>query len=88
VRFVPSPTPLVRELVKVKDSYNCDALSLIAATAAIEDQEYLRTTRARLLATRERMTIALRELGFCDSGPGEPSGASDRIGPSDRSTKH
>src|SRR5262249_11996058 len=28
---------LVREMIKVKDSYNCDALSLLAATAAIED---------------------------------------------------
>src|SRR5207302_156038 len=59
----------VRELTKVKDSYNCDVLSLAAATAAIEDQEYLRTTRAHILATRQRMTAALRALGFdvCDS---------------------
>jgi len=34
---------LVHELVKVKDSYNCDVLSLTAAAAALEDQEYLRT---------------------------------------------
>ena len=26
--------------MKVKDSYNCDAISVVAATAAIEDQEY------------------------------------------------
>ena len=31
----------MRELVKVKDSYNCDVLSLAAATAALEDQDYL-----------------------------------------------
>jgi histidinol-phosphate aminotransferase len=55
---------LVRELVKVKDSYNCDVLSLAAATAAILDQEYLQSTRARLLATRARLTEALRGLGF------------------------
>jgi histidinol-phosphate aminotransferase len=55
---------LVRELVKVKDSYNCDTLSLAAAAAALEDQEYLRTTRAKIVATRERLTRALRELGF------------------------
>ena len=55
---------LVRELIKVKDSYNCDALSLVAATAALEDQEYLRTTRARILATRARLTHRLVELGF------------------------
>ena len=55
---------LIREFIKVKDSYNCDALSLAAATAALEDQEYLRTTRAKIVATRQRMTQALRQLGF------------------------
>jgi histidinol-phosphate aminotransferase len=55
---------LVRELVKVKDSYNCDVLSLAAAAAALEDQEYLRQTRSRILATRGRMSRLLAELGF------------------------
>src|SRR5947209_7085172 len=55
---------VVRELVKVKDSYNCDVLSLAAATAALEDQEYLRETRARILATRDRLTAELTRLGF------------------------
>ena len=36
--FAVAKPALVRELVKVKDSYNCDVLSLAAATAAIEDQ--------------------------------------------------
>jgi histidinol-phosphate aminotransferase len=54
----------VRELVKVKDSYNCDALSLAAATAAIEDQGYYADLRARIVATRGRMAVALTELGF------------------------
>ena len=40
--FAVADPALVRELVKVKDSYNCDVLSLAAATAALEDQEYLR----------------------------------------------
>lgn len=53
-----------RELVKVKDSYNCDVLSLAAATAAIEDQAYLREVRSRIVATRERMRPALAALGF------------------------
>ncbi len=55
---------LVRELVKVKDSYNCDALALAAATAAIEDQEYYAGVRGKILATRGRLTVALTELGF------------------------
>jgi histidinol-phosphate aminotransferase len=55
---------LVRELVKVKDSYNCDVLSLAAATAALEDAPYLQTTRAKILATRERLLGELGKLGF------------------------
>jgi histidinol-phosphate aminotransferase len=55
---------LVRELVKVKDSYNCDVLSLAAAAAAIEDQEYLRQTRGKILATRQRLAEGMRRLGF------------------------
>jgi histidinol-phosphate aminotransferase len=48
----------------VKDSYNCDALSLVAANAALADQEYLRDTRAKILATRARLEAALAGLGF------------------------
>jgi histidinol-phosphate aminotransferase len=55
---------LIQELIKVKDSYNCDALSLAAAAAALQDQDYLHATRARILATRTRLTEALRGLGF------------------------
>jgi histidinol-phosphate aminotransferase len=55
---------LVRELVKVKDSYNCDVLSLAAATAAIEDEAYLASTRAKILATRTSMATELTQLGF------------------------
>jgi len=55
---------LIRELLKVKDSYNCDALSLEAARAALEDQEHLGQTRAKILATRARLAAALTQLGF------------------------
>jgi histidinol-phosphate aminotransferase len=55
---------LVREFIKVKDSYNCDALSIVAAAAALEDQDYLRQTRARILASRARLSDELVKLGF------------------------
>jgi histidinol-phosphate aminotransferase len=48
----------------VKDSYNCDVLSQAAATAALEDQEYLQATRAQNLARRDRLTRELTGLGF------------------------
>ncbi len=62
--FAVARPELVRELVKVKDSYNCDVLSLAAATAAIEDQEYFRATRARILVGRQRLQQGLERLGF------------------------
>lgn len=62
--FAVAQPELARELVKVKDSYNCDALSLAGATAALLDQEHLRATTAKILATRARLTAALSKLGF------------------------
>ncbi len=62
--FAVTTPQLARELVKVKDSYNCDVLSLAAATAALTDQAYMRTSRARILATRQRLSDALLRLGF------------------------
>lgn len=62
--FAVADPAVVRELAKVKDSYNCDALSLVAATAALEDQDYLRRTRETILATRERLVGELKRLGF------------------------
>ncbi|NDF74903.1 MAG: aminotransferase class I/II-fold pyridoxal phosphate-dependent enzyme, partial [Betaproteobacteria bacterium] len=56
--------PVVEQLLKVKDSYNCDALSIAAATAAIGDQTWLTETRGKILATRRRLTDSLRSLGY------------------------
>jgi len=55
---------IVDQLNKVKDSYNCDALSLAAGKAALEDQAYLAETRSKILATRERLAAALRDMGY------------------------
>ena len=55
---------LIEQFVKVKDSYNCDALSIAAAAAAIGDQEWLAGNREKIVRTRGRLTTALRDLGF------------------------
>lgn len=62
--FLVAQPPVIEMLRKVKDSYNCDALSLAGATAAIDDQEWLKQNRAKIIATRERMTSELRAMGF------------------------
>lgn len=62
--YLVADARIVAELNKVKDSYNCDALSLVAGKAALEDQAYLNETRSKIVATRDRLTVALRELGY------------------------
>ena len=62
--FLVAQPQIIRGLVKIKDSYNCDALSIAAATAAIDDQAWRADNRAGILATRRRLTDGLRGLGF------------------------
>jgi len=62
--FVVAQPRIIAGLTKVKDSYNCDALSIAAATAAVGDQAWLAESRAKILATRRRLTAGMRELGF------------------------
>ncbi|MDR0703618.1 MAG: histidinol-phosphate transaminase [Planctomycetaceae bacterium] len=54
----------VEQMMKVKDSYNCDSLAIAAATAAIGDDDWLAENRAKILATRTRLTEQMRRLGF------------------------
>lgn len=60
---VASPE-VIQQLVKVKDSYNCDVLALTAAAAAIQDQPYFQHIRQCILQTRQRLAEALAPLGF------------------------
>jgi histidinol-phosphate aminotransferase len=62
--FAVARPEIIAGLIKVKDSYNCDAISIAAATAAIADQDYVRHNIARIRATRQRVTESLRKLGF------------------------
>jgi histidinol-phosphate aminotransferase len=62
--FAVAQPALIGQMLKVKDSYNCDALSIAAATAAIDDQAWLADNRAKIVATRTRLIEAMRALGF------------------------
>jgi len=55
---------LIDGLRKVKDSYNVDAVSVAAATAAIKDRDYFRKNVEKVKADRTRLTEELRLLGF------------------------
>ena len=55
---------VVEGLIKVKDSYNCDTLSLIGGAAALEDRAYLAETRGKILRTRARLVEAMRGMHY------------------------
>ena len=55
---------IIDGLLKVKDSYNADALSILAATAAINDKDYFKEIIDKVKAERARLTEKLRESGF------------------------
>jgi len=60
-------TPLIEGLTRVKDSFNSyplDALAQRAAAAAFEDVAYFDSCRQRVMATRDRLTLSLMEMGF------------------------
>lgn len=55
---------VIFEMTKVKDSYNTDAISVAAATAAIEDQEYARFTWNYIRDERKKLTDELNQMGW------------------------
>jgi histidinol-phosphate aminotransferase len=58
------PLPVMAELAKVKDSYNLNRLSIVGATAALEDYAWMESNVRRVRATRTRLTDELRRLGY------------------------
>lgn len=55
---------LLQQIEKVRDSYPCDVVAIAAATAAIQDQAYARSTWQKVISERVRVTAALQDLGF------------------------
>ncbi len=55
---------VIFEMMKAKDSYNTDAISVLAATAAIEDQAYARQTWENIRAERKKLAAELMHLGW------------------------
>jgi histidinol-phosphate aminotransferase len=62
--FSKGYSQVIREMMKAKDSYNCDAISVTAATAAILDQEYARTSWSHVRSERQRVSSELIQLGW------------------------
>ncbi|MBP3914131.1 MAG: histidinol-phosphate transaminase [Lachnospiraceae bacterium] len=58
---------LIRHMRDVKFSYNSytlNPLQIMGGAAMIEDEEHFRKCRDRIIATRERSAVRLKEMGF------------------------
>jgi histidinol-phosphate aminotransferase len=62
--FAIAHPDIIAGMRKVKDSYNCDAIALAAATAAIQDDDWMLANTRRIQTTRARLTDSLKSLGF------------------------
>ena len=59
-----APAALIEGMWKVKDHYNLNRLSLVAAEAALEDIDAMRANAARVCATRSHLCTGLQALDF------------------------
>ncbi len=67
VGFAVGQRPLIEALERVKDSFNSyplDRLALAGTIASWEDEDWFRQYRDLIVASRERLTVALQGLGF------------------------
>jgi histidinol-phosphate aminotransferase len=64
IGFALGSPELIADLDAVKDSYNLDRLAIVAATAAIEDEEHHRKIVDYVVAERRWLELQLHELGF------------------------
>jgi histidinol-phosphate aminotransferase len=64
IGFALGSPELIAALDAVKDSYNLDRLAIVAAKAAIEDEEHHRKIVDHVVAERRWLELQLHELGF------------------------
>ena len=55
---------IISGMMKVKDSYNLNRLSLVAATAALQDMPWMTRNIRRIQQSRRQLSAGLRKMGF------------------------
>lgn len=64
VGFGVAQPELLEGLIKIKDSYNVDAVALRLAAAAMKDQAWMKANAGKIKASRASLAAALRKMGF------------------------
>lgn len=59
-----APEPIIGGMMKVKDSYNVNRLSLVAATAALQDLPWMARNVRRIQRNRRQLIAGVQKLGF------------------------
>ena len=59
-----APEEIISGMMKVKDSYNVNRLSMVAATAALQDIPWMTRNVRRVQLSRKKLTSALERLGY------------------------
>jgi histidinol-phosphate aminotransferase len=59
-----APEEIISGLIKVKDSYNLNRLSITAATAALQDRDWMYRNVQRIQRGRRRLAAELKKMGF------------------------
>jgi histidinol-phosphate aminotransferase len=59
-----APEEIIAGLMKVKDSYNINRLSLVAATAALQDLPWMARNVRRIQQSRRKLIAGVQKLGF------------------------
>ncbi len=62
--YAIAQSDLITGLMKVKDSYNVDAVAVAVAAAAIKDQKYFSETTEKVKKDRDTLVAQLRGLKF------------------------
>ena len=55
---------IIAGMMKVKDSYNLNRLSMVAATAALQDMAWMKRNAARIQRSRTKLSRGLTRLGY------------------------
>jgi histidinol-phosphate aminotransferase len=55
---------IIAGMMKVKDSYNLNRLSMVAATAALQDVAWMKRNAARIQRSRAKLSRGLTRLGY------------------------
>ena len=64
IGFALGPSDLIEDLHSVKDSYNVDRLAIVAAVAAIEDEEHHKKVVDEVVRNRSTLGDSLERMGF------------------------